>query len=64
MKLEKILERQKSLESQLSRMDSMMDTRLGKYQKAIEERISKMEENNTKNSFNSDFIEVRKILLK
>jgi hypothetical protein len=64
MKLDKILERQKALETQLSRMDSEMDTRMKKYLKTIEDRILKMEENNTKDSFNTDFIEVRKILLK
>jgi hypothetical protein len=45
-------------------MDSEMDTRMKKYLKTIEDRILKMEENNTKDSFNTDFIEVRKILLK
>ncbi|GBC01100.1 hypothetical protein RclHR1_04070002 [Rhizophagus clarus] len=57
MKLDKILERQKVLETQLSRMDSEIDTRMKKYLKTIKDQILKMKENNTKDSFNTDFIE-------
>ncbi|GBC02348.1 hypothetical protein RclHR1_04590001 [Rhizophagus clarus] len=57
MKLDKIHERQKALETQLSRMDSEMDTRMKKYLKTIKDWILKIEENNTKDSFNTDFIE-------
>ncbi|GET02950.1 hypothetical protein RCL_jg1336.t1 [Rhizophagus clarus] len=58
MKLDKIHERQKALETQLSRMDSEMDTRMKKYLKTIKDWILKIEENNTKDSFNTDFIEL------